>query len=114
MAEVDRMNREGNALVNDYKALIDRSRDLALAPEIRAQAEAAAKEKIEAIKEKKREVTLFVEGVRRALPNFQPARLQVRPASSGTESDGMNFKPGASENGTIRLGPVESVPGAPR
>ena len=65
--EVDRMNREGNALVVEYKDLMTKTRDAALTPEARAEAEAAAKAKIEAIKQKQQEIKVFVENIRSSL-----------------------------------------------
>ena len=56
IAEIDQLNREGNALVVEYKALMDRSKDVALTAEERAQAEVAAKQKLTAIQVKQQEV----------------------------------------------------------
>lgn len=65
--EVERMNREGNKLVEEYKAISARDKDGSLTVEARAQADAAAKSKIEAIQAKQREVQSFIENVRRVL-----------------------------------------------
>lgn len=65
--EIDRLNREGNALVNDYKALVAKSKDAAQTPEARAEAEAAAKAKLDVIKLKQQEIQAFTQNVRKAL-----------------------------------------------
>ena len=65
--EVDRINREGNVLVVEYKDLMTRTKGSALTPEARAEAEAAARAKLEAIKLKKEEIKVFVENTRSSL-----------------------------------------------
>jgi hypothetical protein len=58
-AEIDRMNREGNKLVNEYKALIERSKETRLSADERSGAEANAKTKMTEIQAKQREVQAF-------------------------------------------------------
>lgn len=95
--EVERMNREGNILVNDYKALVAKSTDAAQSTEARAKADAAAKAKLETIKLKQQEVLAFIQNVRKSLeqrveafrqvygddPNIPPPRLQVGTGPGG-------------------------------
>jgi len=66
-AEVDRMNREGNKLVVEFKALSTQAKDETLTVEARTEAGAAAKAKMEEIKAKQLEVKTFIENTRRAL-----------------------------------------------
>ena len=65
--EIERMNREGSVLVDDYKKLMATSKDAAQTPEARAQAEAAAKAKLDVIKLKQQEVQTFTQNVRKSL-----------------------------------------------
>jgi RNA polymerase sigma factor (sigma-70 family) len=76
-AEIERMNREGNALVEDYKALMTRSKDLSLPEGDRANAEAAAKLKIAAIQAKQREIKAYIEST------GGPTPLQFQPRGEG-------------------------------
>ena len=85
-AEIDRMNREGNALVQDYKAFVERARDPRLTPEERAAAEAAAKEKFVAIQRKQREVQSFIQSARSLYPNLPARSGYVRLSESGNGS----------------------------
>ncbi len=61
------MNREGNALVEEFKALSSRAKDIALAPNVRSEAAAAASAKLEEIKAKQLEVRTFIENARRTI-----------------------------------------------
>jgi hypothetical protein len=125
-AEVDRMNKEGNALVVAYKALAAQAKDESLTPEARAQADAAAKAKLDEIKTKQQEIKAFIEETRRKLnemaavlrtmPDLSPpppqweverrkleeaaARVQARRAAG---ADDANAAPPA--NGQLSLGP---------
>jgi RNA polymerase sigma factor (sigma-70 family) len=60
IAELNRLNLEGNALVLEYKALMDRSQDTALTAEERAQADVAAKRKLAEIQMKQREIQAYI------------------------------------------------------
>jgi hypothetical protein len=97
-AEVDRMNREGNALVERYKVLQDQLRDPALSPTARAEIEASVASALEAIKAKQREIQQFVTA----------SRAQIQAVFSGTDRVGK--EPGAlpaqdnPEQGRLRLG----------
>ncbi len=65
--EIDRMNREGSKLVEEYKVLFDRSKDVSLSAEARAQAEAEGKAKLEEVKRTRDEIRAFSENTREAL-----------------------------------------------
>jgi hypothetical protein len=78
--EVERMNREGIALMKEYKEFAARAKDGSLPAETRAQAEAAAKTKLDEIKLKKDAIQAFIENTRRALAEQQ---TNLRRAASG-------------------------------
>lgn len=65
--EVDRMNKEGNALVEEYKGLKEQSSNPALTAEAKTKAEGEAQKKLEAIQQKQNEVRTFIENTRRSL-----------------------------------------------
>jgi RNA polymerase sigma factor (sigma-70 family) len=65
--EIERMNHEGSALVEEFKVLSTQAKDASLTPEARAQAEEAAKAKLESIKLRRDEIRVFTENVRQAL-----------------------------------------------
>lgn len=89
--EIERMNREGAVLLHDYKILNANSKDASGIPEARAEADAAARAKLEAIKLKRQEIDAFTQNVRKALsqrveafrraygddPNIPPPQLQA-------------------------------------
>jgi len=72
-AEIERMNREGNALVNEYKVLTARTKDPALTDALRAQADADAKLKLAAIQAKQREIQAYIAAARASNLNVEPA-----------------------------------------
>lgn len=65
--EVEKMNKEGNALVEEYKALNDQSNNPALSAEAKSKAQDAAQKKLEAIQNKQREVQTFIQNTRNTL-----------------------------------------------
>jgi outer membrane protein len=65
--EVDKMNKEGNALVEEYKALNDQSNNPTLTSEAKGKAQEAAQKKLEAIQVKQREVQGFIQNTRNSL-----------------------------------------------
>jgi hypothetical protein len=65
--EVERLNREGNALVGEYKELAKRAKEPSLTGEARVQAEVAVKAKLAAIQAKQREVQDFIKATRTSL-----------------------------------------------
>ena len=70
--EIERMNREGNALVGEYKALTALSKDASLNEHERARADADAKLKLAAIQAKQREIQTFIASVRASDSSFDP------------------------------------------
>jgi len=57
--ELEKMNAEGNALVEQYKELVDQSKNPALTNEARTKAEGDAQKKLEQIQAKQNEVGTF-------------------------------------------------------
>ena len=78
--EVDKMNKEGNALVEEYKGLKEQSTNPALTAEAKAKAEMEAQQKLEAIQQKQNEVRAFVQNTQRSLQqrlqNFRSLMLE--------------------------------------
>ena len=58
--EVDKMNKEGNALVEEYKNLQDQSGNAALTPDAKSKAQDAAQKKLEEIQAKQNEIRSFI------------------------------------------------------
>ena len=81
-AEVDRMNREGNALVEKFKELSSQAKDGTLATDIRTKADADAKLQLQKIQEKQREIKDFIAEARRGLSE-QHAELRRLSADAG-------------------------------
>src|SRR6185369_7532644 len=65
--EVDRMNKEGNALVEEYKAANDASTNPALTAETKAAKQNEAQKKYGAIQQKQQEVQTFIQNTRNSL-----------------------------------------------
>jgi outer membrane protein len=65
--EVEKMNKEGNVLVEEYKTLNDQSNNPALSAEAKGKAQDAAQKKLEAIQAKQREVQTFIQNTRNSL-----------------------------------------------
>jgi outer membrane protein len=65
--EVEKMNKDGNALVEEYKSLNDQSNNPALSADAKTKAQAAAQAKLEAIQGKQREVQTFIQNTRNSL-----------------------------------------------
>lgn len=65
--EVDKMNKEGNALVEEYKSLKDQTTSAMLNADAKAKAEADANKKLEAIRAKQNEVNGFIQNTRNSL-----------------------------------------------
>lgn len=65
--EVEKMNKEGNALVEEYKSLNDQSNNPALSADAKTKAQGAAQQKLEAIQNKQREVQTFIQNTRNTL-----------------------------------------------
>jgi len=65
--EVDKMNKEGNGLVEEYKALADQSTNPALSAEAKSKAQNDAQKKLEGIQQKKNEIATFIQNTRNSL-----------------------------------------------
>jgi outer membrane protein len=65
--EVDRMNKEGNSLVEEYKALNDKAGNPALTAEAKSSAQNDAQKKLGAIQQKQQEVQTFIQNTRNSL-----------------------------------------------
>lgn len=65
--EVDKMNKEGNALVEEYKNLNDQATSAALSAEKKKQAQEDAQKKLEQIQAKQNEVRSFIQNTRNSL-----------------------------------------------
>src|SRR5688572_10877172 len=65
--EVEKMNKEGNALVEEYKTLNDQSNNPTLSTEAKSKAQDAAAKKLEQIQGKQREVQTFIQNTRNSL-----------------------------------------------
>jgi outer membrane protein len=65
--EVEKMNKEGNALVEEYKTLNDQSNNPTLSTEAKSKAQDAAQKKLEQIQNKQREVQTFIQNTRNSL-----------------------------------------------
>ncbi|MBI5771333.1 MAG: OmpH family outer membrane protein [Verrucomicrobia bacterium] len=65
--EVDKMNKEGNSLVEEYKALNDQSTNPTLTADAKAKAQNDAQRKLEAIQQKKNEIGTFVQNTRNSI-----------------------------------------------
>ena len=65
--EVDKMNKEGNALVEEYKSLNDQSNNPTLTAEAKGKAQNEAQKKLEGIQTKQREVQGFIQNTRNSL-----------------------------------------------
>ncbi len=65
--EVEKMNKEGNSLVEEYKTLNDQSNNPALSAEAKGKAQDTAQKKLESIQNKQREVQTFIQNTRNSL-----------------------------------------------
>jgi hypothetical protein len=111
--EIERMNREGNALVGEYKALAALSKDASLNEHERARADADAKLKLAAIQAKQREIQTFIASVRASDSSFDP---QGRTALAKADAEKIVYYPGTAyqysatpegENVSFRLSRVD-------
>lgn len=86
--EVDRMNREGNGLIVDYKRFSAQAKDASLAAEVRANADAAAKAKLEEIQTKQATVKAYIEETRRMLAEKQAELRRLEGNDAGAPVPG--------------------------
>lgn len=81
-AEVDRLNKEGNALVIAFKDLIDRSRNASLTDDERAAAKAASAARFAEIQAKQKEIKDLVAHVREVMQKMTDELHLVDPAGT--------------------------------
>ena len=65
--EVDKMNKEGNALVEEYKNLSEKANNPALTVDAKSKAQADAQKKFEDIQRKQQEIQAFIGNTRQSL-----------------------------------------------
>jgi outer membrane protein len=65
--EVEKMNKDGNALVEEYKALNDQSNNPALSADAKTKAQQSAQKKLEDIQKKQQEVQQYIQYTRNQL-----------------------------------------------
>lgn len=102
--EIERMNREGNGLVQEYKGLSGRAADASRTAAEQAEAKAAAAQKMAEIQAKQREVQAFIAAQPGRSPQMgwttTPPAGAVRDSSSRSLSD-------ANEQVSLRLPGVD-------
>jgi outer membrane protein len=78
--EVDKMNKEGNALVEEFKALKEQSENPALTADAKSKAATDAQKKWDTIQQKQAEVRTFIQNtqtsLRTRLQNFRTLMLE--------------------------------------
>ncbi len=86
--EVDKMNKEGNALVEEYKALSEAANNPALTTDAKTAKQADAQKKLEAIQRKQQEIQQFIGNTRQILnQRFQTFKNVMLEEISKTASD---------------------------
>jgi outer membrane protein len=86
--EVEKMNKEGNALVEDYKGLSEQSNNPALTADAKAKSQADAQKKLEEIQRKKNDINTFAQNTQRSLQQrLQTFRTLMLEEISKTASD---------------------------
>jgi len=65
--EIERMNKDGNVLVDDYKSLSDQSNNPALTADAKSKSQNEAQKKLEEIQRKKNEIGTFAQNTQRSL-----------------------------------------------
>jgi outer membrane protein len=65
--EIDRMSKDGNALVEQYKALAEQANNPALSAEAKSKSQGDAEKKMEEIQAKQREVQTFAQNTQNSL-----------------------------------------------
>lgn len=78
--EVDKMNKEGNTIVDEYKALVEQTNNPALSNDAKTKAQNEAQKKLEQIQVKQNEVRAFIQNTRNTLQqrlqNFRSLMLE--------------------------------------
>ena len=65
--EIEKMNKDGNVLVEEYKTLSDQSNNPALTADAKAKSQIDAQKKLEEIQRKKNEISTFAQNTQRSL-----------------------------------------------
>jgi len=65
--EIEKMNKDGNVLVDEYKGLSDQSNNPALTADAKAKSQNEAQKKLEEIQRKKNEISTFAQNTQRSL-----------------------------------------------
>ena len=65
--EIEKMNKDGNVLVDEYKTLSDQSNNPALTADAKAKSQIDAQKKLEEIQRKKNEISTFAQNTQRSL-----------------------------------------------
>jgi outer membrane protein len=65
--EIEKMNKDGNTLVDEYKGLSDQSNNPALTADAKAKSQNEAQKKLEEIQRKKNEIATFAQNTQRSL-----------------------------------------------
>lgn len=78
--EIEKMNKDGNTLVEDYKGLTEQSNNPALTADAKAKSQNDAQKKLEEIQRKKNEISTFAQNTQRSLQqrlqNFRTLMLE--------------------------------------
>ncbi len=86
--EVEKMNKEGNTLVEDYKSLTEQSNNPALTADAKAKSQADAQKKLEEIQRKKNDINTFAQNTQRSLQQrLQTFRTLMLEEISKTASE---------------------------
>lgn len=86
--EVDKMNKEGNALVEEYKSLSEKSNNPALTADAKEKAQQDAQKKFEEIQRKQQEIQQFIGQTRQSLAQrFQTFKNLMLEEISKTAAD---------------------------
>jgi outer membrane protein len=65
--EIEKMNKDGNVLVDEYKTLSDQSNNPALTADAKSKSQTEAQKKLEEIQRKKNEISTFAQNTQRSL-----------------------------------------------
>lgn len=86
--EIEKMNKDGNILVDEYKTLSDQSNNPALTADAKAKSQIEAQKKLEEIQRKKNEISTFAQNTQRSLQQrLQTFRSLMLEEISKTATD---------------------------
>jgi outer membrane protein len=86
--EIEKMNKDGNVLVEEYKTLSDQSNNPALTADAKAKSQIEAQKKLEEIQRKKNEISTFAQNTQRSLQQrLQTFRSLMLEEISKTATD---------------------------